>query len=211
MRLIWTFVAGAALAAARDGTMRSAGVMTASAAVPAGQASRDGGVPVAEGATPDAGRPAAAAKSGAAEAQAEVDQLKDELQRMREAEALRAELQKSRAVEVEQAEQLGEVNQQLEQLRGELSSAVADQREAERQREAPAAAQRQVSANLLALDPVLATGDTNVLTTLEAAERVVGAGGRRNLALAREALENEDLATAREYVYRAALDAAMAR
>jgi predicted RNase H-like nuclease (RuvC/YqgF family) len=189
MRLISALAAGAALAASED----------------AGRLRPDAGTVAPS--TADAGTPLADAGAS--------------LEGRRDVERLSAEVQLLREQNRRQAGELAELKAQLEQVRAELSQArearlQADQareqaalevREQEREREVRRLAAQDISAGLLGLDARLATGDTDVMATLVAAERTAGPRTRVSLAAARAALANGDVAAARRHILQAASDA----
>jgi Skp family chaperone for outer membrane proteins len=121
--------------------------------------------------------------------------------------ALRAELKTSKAQTEALTERLDAAIAELKALRSEL----AERKEADAQRVKRSEASNEAAVTLGALDAQLATGNASVESALSGLESSLGPSARTNVELARAALRNNDLATARVYLWQASVEAQAGR
>ncbi|MBL8952964.1 MAG: hypothetical protein JNK82_19460 [Myxococcaceae bacterium] len=195
MKLFSTLAAVAAVVTGQDGGVRleNLGRPTSPPAQATTRPPTDGGTPaprvdnqmVPAQQTPTSQNAAAVQQSQ--QAQQQVQQLKTELQ--------------------SQNAKLDTAVNELQQVKTELQTKNAnDARQAQ-----AAEAQRQAAVTLGAVDQQLLQGNTAIEGQLSAVESSLGPSARANLAAARQALANSDLASARYYLSRAATDAQAGR
>jgi hypothetical protein len=115
-------------------------------------------------------------------------------------------------VERQQAQQLQQVNQNLEALRAQAQAAV-EERRANQQAAAEHTANAQAAVNaLMVAVQQLQTGDTNIEGALRAAEETgLGTLAQKDIAFARDSLANGDLGVAGSYLVQAIADAQAGR
>jgi len=149
-------------------------------------------------------RPASPSDGGVAQQDAGPDELRRELQ------ALRGRvdaLERERALAQGQSQQLEQIVRELRELRGQISAAEA-QKQAQQEQKAVRYAQVQDTINTLYLaQQRLASGDSDIGAALEQAQAVFSGQAQRDIAAARQALQNRDLAAARAYLVAAISDA----
>jgi hypothetical protein len=116
-------------------------------------------------------------------------------------------LERERALAQGQSQQLEQIVRELRELRSQLSAAEA-QKLAQQEQKAARYAQVQDTINTLYLaQQRLASGDFEIGAALEQAQAVFSGQAQRDIAAARQALQNRDLAAARAYLLAAISDA----
>jgi hypothetical protein len=137
------------------------------------------------------------ADAGPPDVSARVDKLEKEMAELRtRAAALEVQLRQAQ----EQARAVRELHQQISDLRGQIAAEAERKAQAEQQQ---AARREQVESAVSALfsaEQVLARGDAAVGEALDDAERSLGGQAGRDVAAARLALQNRDLAQARYFL-----------
>lgn len=149
----------------------------------------------------DGGTVARVADAGPGEVERELIELRA---RVRELELERAERQA-------QAEQLLEMNQQLQALRGQVADAEASRQEAQRQEALHQRAVQGAISGLYQAQELLAGGSSSVDAQLDAAASNFTGQAQRDVQSARAALQNRDLSQARAYLGAAITDAEQGR
>ena len=141
--------------------------------------------------------PTEAPDAGPPEVSTRVDKLEKDVADLRvRASALEGQLRQAQ----EQARALQEVHQQIADLRSQIAAEAGRKAQEEEQQ---AARRQQVESavyTLLSAEQVLARGDSAVGAALDDAERNLGGQAGRDVAAARLALQNHDLAQARYFL-----------
>ena len=139
----------------------------------------------------------------------------DEVTRLRQdVQALRdriSQLERELADVKKRNAELEQLMQELESIHADLRSAVAQRQEAEGEAAAHAARVRSAIDSLIDLDARLARGDDDVLPIIDSASGVLEGSAHADLAAARRAITNKDLANARVYLLQAVADAELTR
>jgi len=149
-------------------------------------------------------RPAPPIDGGVAQQDAGPDEVHRELQTLR---GRVDALERERALALGQSQQLEQVVRELRELRSQLSAAEA-QKQAQQEQKAARYAQVQDTINTLYLaQQRLASGDYEIGAALDQAQAAFSGQAQRDIAAARQALQNRDLAAARAYLVAAISDA----
>jgi hypothetical protein len=136
--------------------------------------------------------------AGAPEVSTRVDKLEKEMVDLRaRAAALEAQL---RQAQEQQARVLPELRQQIADLRGQIAAEAERKAQAEEQQAVRREQVESAVSALLSAEQVLARGDPAVGAALDDAERTLGGQASRDVAAARLALQNHDLASARYFL-----------
>ncbi|MBK7857230.1 MAG: hypothetical protein IPJ65_01145 [Archangiaceae bacterium] len=164
---------------------------------------QDAGVMRARPVSVDAGTPLAESKAVTPQPQvqtvvidrtAEVNGLKEEVR------SLQSEAKQTNA-------RLDSTVSELQQVRQQMT----EQQKAVQAQQQRREAQRSAAVSLGTIDQQLATGDTAIEGTLSQVQENLGPSAKANLEYARQAIQNNDLTTARQYLSAAAADAAAGR
>jgi hypothetical protein len=138
-------------------------------------------------ATPDAGTAAVPRDAGWDEVHRQMEQLRARLDA----------LEQERAQNQQTAQQLQQLNQEVQLLRQQIADAEAQRAAAEQQREARRAAVESTIDLLYAAQQQLAGGNSSIEPALDQAQATFTGQAQRDVAAARAALRNSDLAGAR--------------
>jgi hypothetical protein len=139
-----------------------------------------------------------APNAGPPEVSTRVDKLEKEMADLR-ARAAALEVQLRQAQE-QQARVLPELRQQIADLRSQIAAEAERKAQAEEQQAVRREQVEGAVSALLSAEQVLARGDPAVGAALDDAERTLGGQASRDVAAARLALQNHDLASARYFL-----------
>lgn len=151
---------------------------------------------------------AAASPDGGTASGEELARLRQEVQQLRDRVGV-LELELSKVKRQEQ--KLQQLLDEIQAIHSDLRSAVAERQATEREATQRAADLRSAIDSLIDLDARLARGDAEVLPVLDAAKGLLPPVAAAELATARRALENKDLAAARVALLQAIADAELSR
>lgn len=138
----------------------------------------------------------------------ELAKLRDEVPTLRDQVA---RLERQVASLENQSTAQADVAAQLQALRAQLATAVAEQQAVQQQTAQQAKDVDDAVSGLISLDAKLAIGDVAVDDTLNRAQPLLKAHARSNLDAMRSSIANKDLSAARVYLQQAILDAQAAR
>jgi regulator of replication initiation timing len=139
---------------------------------------------------------------------AEVARLTDEVKALK---ARAAQLEQQLAAVTSSSEENARILPELEALRAQVANDAAQRQAARQKTEQHAADVDQAIAGLIAIDAQLAVGNLQVQGAIARAEPLLKAQARADLAALRHALENSDIANARQALQQAIADAQLSR